>query len=124
MEERKKTGKKIKIWSAVIFAAVFVGLMFFLFSGGNFEIVVNIFREDMSNEEVQNALEGFGFRGYLTIGILSMFQVVLTFVPAEPVQVIAGVTFGFMKGGLVCLAGVFVGNTIIFILYSISLNEI
>lgn len=119
MEERKKTGKKIKIWSAVIFAAVFVGLMFFLFSGGNFEIVVNIFREDMSNEEVQNALEGFGFRGYLTIGILSMFQVVLTFVPAEPVQVIAGVTFGFMKGGLVCLAGVFVGNTIIFILYRI-----
>ena len=48
-----------------------------------------------------------------------MFQVVLTFLPAEPVQVIAGLTFGFLKGGLVCLAGVFVGNTIIYILYRI-----
>lgn len=119
MEENKKKSKKLKIWSAIAFVAIFIGLMFFVFSGGNFQIIVNVFTKDMSNEELRDALDNFGIRGYVTIGILSMFQVVLTFLPAEPVQVIAGVTFGLLRGGLTCLIGVIVGNSVIYILYKI-----
>jgi uncharacterized membrane protein YdjX (TVP38/TMEM64 family) len=119
MGEKKKKGKKLKIWAAIIFVAVFTGLMFFVFSGGNLDIILSIFREDMSTDEIRDALNGFGIRGYVTIGTLSMLQVILTFLPAEPVQVIAGLTFGLLKGGLICLIGVFVGNTIIYILYKV-----
>ena len=119
MENNKNKGKKLKIWSAILFFTIFAGLMVFVFSGGNFQIILNVFRTDMSTEELRDALDGFGLRGYVTISSLSMLQVILTFLPAEPVQVVAGLTFGLLKGGFFCLVGVFVGNTIIFILYKI-----
>ena len=119
MKKTVSKNSQLKIWSAVIFALISVGLMFFLFSGGNLEIIKSVLREDMSKDEIRDTLDNFGIRGYVTIGILSMLQVILTFLPAEPVQVIAGIAFGFLKGGLICLMGVFIGNTIIYILYKI-----
>ncbi len=117
MEETKNKERKIKILSAVIFAIICIGLTFFLFSGGNLDIIRTVLREDMSKDEVRDTLDNFGIKGYITIGILSMLQVVLTFLPAEPVQVLAGIAYGFLRGGLICLLGVFVGNTVIYILY-------
>lgn len=119
MDEKQKKNRRLKICVAIGFALLFAALMLFLFSGGNLQIVINIFREDMSTEEIREALEGFGIRGYITIGILSMLQVVLTFLPAEPTQVVAGITFGMLEGGLVCLAGVVAGNSLIFVLYKL-----
>lgn len=98
---------------------IFVALMIFLFSGDNYKIVAEIFKEDVTKEEVRESLSSLGWKGYITIGILAMLQVVLTFLPAEPVQVMAGVSFGFLNGCLICLAGVIVGNTLIYIAYKI-----
>jgi len=111
--------KRTKIIIGVVFLLILVGLGFFLFSGENAKILSNIFSGDVSNDEIRDALESFGWRGYITLGILSMLQVVFAFLPAEPVQVISGLSFGFWKGGLICLVGVMVGNTIIFLLYKI-----
>lgn len=119
MEEAKKKQRVLKIRAAVIFTVFFIGLMVFLFAGGNLQLVLSVFREDMTNDEIRDTLDNLGIRGYITIGILSMFQVILAFLPAEPVQVLAGLTFGLWRGTLACLAGVFVGNTVIFILYKI-----
>ncbi len=115
--QNKKT--KLKIYAALLFVVLLIGLMFFLFSGGNIKILQEVFKEDVTKEEVRASLEQFGWKGYVTLGMLSMLQVVFAFLPAEPVQVISGLSFGLWKGGLVCLAGVFVGNTIIYILYKI-----
>ena len=115
----KKRKKHIKIYMALALVLLMVGLVAFLLSGGNVEIVKEVFRDGATREDVRESLEKFGWKGYITLGILSMLQVVLTFLPAEPVQVISGLSFGLWKGSLVCLAGVFVGNTVIFILYKI-----
>lgn len=111
--------KKIKIWTVIIFGLILVGLGFFLLSGGNLELLKSVFRDDLNAEEAQDTLSKFGWRGYITFGILSMLQVVFTFLPAEPAQVVSGIAFGFWKGSLICLAGVVAGNTIIYILYHI-----
>lgn len=113
----KKT--KIKIISTVAFLAILTGLMFLLLSGGNLQIIKNLFKKDITKEEVRYLLSSLGFRGYVTIGVLSMLQVVFTFLPAEPVQVMAGVSFGLFKGVGICLLGVFLGNTIIFLVYKL-----
>lgn len=110
---------KLKIYSAIVFVVLLVGLAFFLFAGGNIKILQEVFKEDVTKEEVRESLEQFGWRGYITLGLLSMMQVVFAFLPAEPVQVVSGLSFGLWKGGLVCLAGVFAGNTLIYILYKI-----
>ncbi len=116
-EKAKK--KKLKIWLALAFIAIFIGLMVFLFSGDNVLIFKSLFSEDISREELREQLSKLGVKGYVTIGVLSMLQVVFTFVPSEPVQVLSGMSFGFWKGGAICIAGVVVGNIIIYILYKI-----
>lgn len=121
-----KNGRKIKrkIFTGLALLALLIGMLVFLFSGDNFIILQDLFKDDVTKEELREALGKLGFKGYFTIGILSMLQVVLTFLPAEPVQVMAGLSFGFLKGSLICLAGVFVGNTIIYILYKIYGNKL
>ena len=91
-------------------------LMLFVFSGDNYDLLRSMFSKDMSGEELQETLRDFGIRGYITVAVLAMLQVVCTFLPAEPVQVIAGMAFGFPVGLLCCWAGVFLGNTIIYLL--------
>ena len=115
----RKQKKKLKIFTAIASILLLAGLLVFLFSGENYVILQDMFRKDVTREELQDSLSGLGYKGYLTFGLLSMLQVVLTFLPAEPVQVMAGISFGFLKGALICLAGVFVGNTILYVLYRI-----
>ena len=117
---KKKTRKiKRKIFTALGLVTLLVGLAIFLFSGDNFIILQKLFRDDLTQEQIRELLGSLGYKGYLTMGTLSFLQVVLTFIPAEPVQVMAGISFGVWYGGLICLAGVFVGNTVIYILYKI-----
>ncbi len=118
MAEKSKN-KRLKIWLALAFVGIFIGLMIFLFSGDNLLILKSLFRDDISRDELRSALSNLGWKGYITIGVLSMLQVVFTFVPSEPVQVLSGMSFGFWKGGAICVAGVVVGNIIIYILYKI-----
>ncbi len=112
-----KATKKGKIIAIVFFVAVLVGLAFFLFSGDNFGVMKEIFNTNATKEEVQLAIEKLGVRAYIVVGILAMIQVVLTFIPAEPLHVISGISFGLWEGVLICLIGIILGNTIIYLLY-------
>ena len=110
---------RLKIISAFAFAIAFALLMLFLFSGDNFEILRSIFLEEHTKEELQDKLSDFGIKGYITISILAMLQILIAFLPAEPVQVIAGITFGFIRGLAACMVGVIVGNSVMYLLYKI-----
>jgi len=108
--------KKIKIWIAMGLVALFALLTLFVFSGDNYDLLHSLLYKDMSEEEMQETLRDFGIRGYITVAILAMLQVICTFLPAEPIQVLAGITFGFPVGLLCCWFGVFLGNTAIYLL--------
>lgn len=110
---------KVKLIATLSLIPILIGLGFFLFTGENIEILKTVFSKDLTNEEIQDHLAGFGIRGQITLSILSMLQVIIAVLPAEPVQVVAGLTFGFWIGVLICIIGVFVGNTVIYVLYKI-----
>ena len=110
---------KGKLFATLSFIPILLLLYLFLFTGENKEILKTVFSHDLTNEEIQEHLSGFGIRGQITISILAMLQVVIAVLPAEPVQVVAGLTFGFWIGTLACLVGVVVGNTVIYVLYKI-----
>ena len=114
-----KKSTKVKIFSIIGFVIFFFLLMLFLLSDENIEIIKSVFSDEVSGDEVHDVLHGLGIRGYATVSILAMLQVILTFLPAEPVQVIAGLAFGFPVGLLLCTIGVVVGNTAIYILYHV-----
>lgn len=111
--------KKLKIIAGLSFIPLVILLGLFLLTGENLEILKTVFSEDLTNEEIQDHLSGLGIRGYVTISILAMLQLVIAVFPAEPVQVVAGLTFGLWRGVLACTVGVIVGNTIVYVLYKI-----
>ena len=112
---RNERRLRLLIGSLAIPVIFLLGL--FLFTGENVEILKTVFTKDLTNEQIQDALRAFGWRGYITVVILSMLQVVVAFLPAEPVQVLAGLTFGFPIGLLCCTIGVVLGSSVIFLLY-------
>ena len=115
----KSATKKKKLIALFAFIAIFIGLLFFLFYGDNFQVLKEIFNTNATKEQVQDSIAKLGIRAYIVVFIISMLQVILTFVPAEPLHVISGISFGLWKGMAVCLAGILVGNTIVYILYKI-----
>ena len=115
----KDKTKKIKIISVIVFLMIFLALIVFLFSGKNFDVLKEIFSKNASKDEVRQAIEKLGARSYVVVALLSMIQVVFTFVPAEPLHVISGISFGLLKGAAICLVGILLGNTIIYILNKI-----
>lgn len=112
-----KQETRLKLYLAIGLTVIFALLLLFVFSGDNFALLKSIFTHDLSNEELRDKLNDFGWRGYITVAVLSMIQVVCAFLPAEPVQVLAGLTFGFPIGLLCCCAGILLGNTTIFLLH-------
>ena len=112
----KEKAKKIKIISVFAFILFFLTLIVFLFSGKNFEFLKEIFNTNASKEDVRNAIGKLGIRSYIVVALLAMVQVVFTFIPAEPLHVISGISFGLVKGAIICLIGILIGNTIIYVL--------
>ena len=54
--KEKKKFNKAKFFTAIAFVLTLVGLMVFLFSGDNFDIIKNLFRNDVTKEEVRESL--------------------------------------------------------------------
>ena len=112
--DKRYTKQKILIiFGACVITAL---LIVFALSGGNLALIKSLFIKELSNEEMKEILSGFGWRGYIVIAALSLLQVVCTFLPAEPIQVLAGVTFSFPVALLCCMIGVMLGNTLIYML--------
>ena len=119
-----KQKTKYKLLMTLGLIALFILLGVFLFAGENYDLLRSLLSKDHTTEELQEKLADFGIRGYITVVILSMLQVVISFLPAEPVQVLAGLTFGFPIGLACCTVGVIMGNTLIFILYRMYGNSL
>jgi len=117
MAMQRQTRQKLLIGLCVL---VVIGLLVWLaLSGGNLALLKSLFAKELSDEELSLQLQGFGWRGYTVITALSTLQVVCTFLPAEPVQVLGGFTFGFPVGLLCCMVGVLLGNTLIYMLQNL-----
>ena len=110
---------KQKVLIALVLAVVVALLVWFALSGDNFELLKNLLNKQRSDEELSELLKGFGWRGYIVITTLATLQVICTFLPAEPVQMLGGFTFGFPVGLLCCMIGVLLGNTLIYMLQNI-----
>lgn len=109
---------KRKIFTALLFLVLLAGLLALLFSGDNKQVVLDVFG-GAPIEKILDEVQSLGWQGIVVFGALSMMQVVLTFLPAEPVQVLAGISYGLWIGVAICMVGVVLGNTLIYILYRV-----
>lgn len=60
--------------------------------------------------------ESFGIWSRLLFVGMVVLQVVVAFIPGEPIELAGGYAFGFLEGTLLTLAGFLIGSVIIFLL--------
>lgn len=72
-------------------------------------------------------VDSYGIWGRLIFVGIVVFQVLVAFVPGEPIELAAGYVFGVMEGSLLTMAGFLIGSWIIFVLvrrFGIRLVEV
>ena len=57
-----------------------------------------------------------GVLGYLVVFAIQIAQIIIAFIPGEPIEVLAGVLYGGFGGLFVCLAGCVIASSAIFAL--------
>lgn len=60
-------------------------------------------------------VNGHGIWGRLAFVGMMFFQVVVAFIPGEPLEIAAGYAFGFWEGTFLCLTGAFLGGLFVFL---------
>ncbi len=112
-----KNSVKFKFIVGLSFLLLLGGTAVLLISGDNKEILSNLFSGEVTADGIRTKLSGLSIRGYVTVIILSMLQVIFAFLPAEPVQVLAGIAFGLPIAFLLCVIGIIIGNTLIYLMH-------
>lgn len=64
-------------------------------------------------DELRDYLESFGILAPLMFILLTMIQIIIPFIPGEPFELLAGYSFGFIKGSLLCLIAGSIASIII-----------
>lgn len=67
-------------------------------------------------EYYKQTIGSMGIGGWFVMLGVQVLQVVVAFIPGEPVEVLSGFLFGGIGGLLLCLIGTFIGTAIIFCL--------
>ncbi len=119
---KNSTLEKIYISAALIVGLIL--LLAFLFTGDNFELTKALFDARITKDELWETTSRLGMGSYAAVALLSMLQTVCPFLPAEPIQVLAGIAFGFPIGFACCAAGFFMGCSLIFLLYKLYGNRV
>lgn len=110
-----KLTKKGKNMTAVIIAScAFVALVIITL------LIMLPYIEKLSNPEYQNQfknwVESIGIIGWLIVLGIQILQIVIAFIPGEPIEILAGIIYGTFGGLFVCLVGVSFASTITFTL--------
>lgn len=61
-------------------------------------------------------IKSHGIYGSLIFLLLQIFQIVISIIPGEFVEIVAGISFGWFYGFILCEIGIFIGSSLIFLL--------
>ncbi len=98
----------IALGSLGVAIALFTWLTVFLLRN------VSVFSDDP--EAFKAFVDGYGWKGvFIAVGI-QVLQVIVSFIPGEMVEIGIGYTFGAVQGTLLCMLGVALASSLIFLL--------
>lgn len=108
--------------------AVVAFIILLLFCGlvGYF-IGVPMVRLAKEPEQFRLWVDNYGVLGKLVFVGMVVLQVVVAFIPGEPIELAAGYAFGFWEGTLLCMIGLMIGSWIVFALvrkFGVKLVEV
>ena len=91
--------------------------MFFVFCGAvGYFIGVPMVRLAEDPAQFRHWVDSYGVCGRLIFIGMVILQVIIAFIPGEPIELAAGYGFGFLEGTLLTLAGFVIGSLIVFLI--------
>ena len=103
-------------------------VIFILFSAAvGYYIGIPMVRLAEDPAQFRALVDSCGIAGKLVFVGMVVLQVIVAFIPGEPIELAAGYAFGFLEGTLLTLAGFVLGSWLVFILvrrYGVKLVEV
>ena len=112
-KQKKNNGLAFKI-SMIFITLIVAGLLFFLFRN----IILEVLRYTKANDEegLRAFMRETGWLGLIAIPIIEALEMVVIFLPAEFIQIPAGLSYLFPVAVILCDLGVCLGASIIYFL--------
>lgn len=101
--------KKITLKKMVIIALVIFIILLIIFSIPFIQFIEN-------PNKLRKYIDSFGVLAPLIFILLSMVQILIPFIPGEPFELLAGYSFGFIKGSLLCILASSLASIIIILM--------
>lgn len=73
-------------------------------------------RDPQKRQAFADFLSSLGPWGIILLFLLQFLQIIIAVIPGEPIEIIGGVICGTLGGLLLCLAGIALGSTCVFLL--------
>lgn len=105
---KNKRKKIIKIASVGLLIGVMVWLTL------QFLPFILSLKDEVSREQFRQDVYQRGVLGWFTVLGIQVLQVVVALIPGEPIEVLAGITYGTFGGLFTCLTGALIGTVFIF----------
>ena len=83
-------------------------------AGYYFDATASVVQYPESRDMIWHRIDSLGPWGIAALLIIQVLQVVIAFIPGEPVELAAGLLYGTWGGLLISLAGVLIGSSLIF----------
>lgn len=110
------------------FVAVMAIVIFIVFCAAvGYYVGVPMVRLAKDPQQFQAMVDSYGIWSRLIFIGMVVLQVIVAFIPGEPIELAAGYAFGFVEGTLLTLAGFLIGSLLIFLLvrkFGVKLVEV
>ena len=125
MDQAMRKERRKKFIIRVIFASlalIVIGMIFFLFR--NFILDILRLTKEKNEEGLRQFMQDKGWIGYIAVVIIEALEMVVVFIPAEFIQIPAGLSFNFFVAVGLCDLGVCLGASIIyFMVHTLKFNN-
>lgn len=80
-------------------------------------------KDPNNQEKFKNYIENMGFKGWLVLLTIQIFQIFIAFIPGEIVELLAGILYGAWGGLLLCLIGISIASVLIYYTVKLFANK-
>ena len=113
--EEKKYKKVLRIKQlsmiVIILISVFITIKFYPF-------LYNL-KYEVNRDAFEESIKNMGGIGIIILTFLQVTQIVLAFLPGQPIEIVAGMAYGMVIGTCICTLGIFIGTAIVYYLVKI-----
>jgi uncharacterized membrane protein YdjX (TVP38/TMEM64 family) len=104
--------KRQTLFSLIVLALMLALIVFLVVE--LIPLLKEVLQNTSDESKVLSYIQAYGAQGVPVLMALQALQVMMTFLPAAIIQILAGLSYGVWVGALICIAGTILGNLIVF----------